>query len=88
MIAARDLRQNAAFFNAAADALADEKIVDAPPRVVGAGVVHVAPPGIGASLVRIQVAERIHKAAGEQFRELCALLIREARIAAVGFCIF
>ena len=38
MIAAHYLRQNAAFFNAAADALAYKEIVDAPPRVIGAGV--------------------------------------------------
>ena len=38
MIAAHDLRQNAAFFNAATDALAYKEIVDTPPRVIGPGV--------------------------------------------------
>ena len=80
MIAAHDLRQNAAFFNAAADALAYKKIVDAPPRVVLPGVEAVGPPGVDPLRVRVEIAEAVCKAGGEQGSHFLSLLVGKSGV--------
>ena len=71
-----------------AEPVGGEEIVDAPPGVVFSGVETIAPPGIGYGEVRMEPAEGVGKAAGEQLGELLPLLVGEAGIAPVGFRIF
>lgn len=48
MIAAHYVWEYAAVFDFMFDSFADQKIIDAPPGIVGSGIEHVAPPGVGA----------------------------------------
>ena len=62
----------------------DQKIVDAPAGILLPGLEHIAPPGVGAGLIGVQIPEGIGKAAFQQLGEAFTLLIREAGVTPVG----
>ena len=66
----------------------DEKIVDAPPRVVLPGVEAVGPPGVGPLPVRIEVPEGVCKPGGQQGGHFFPLLVGEAGVAPIGLGVF
>src|SRR5690606_25419562 len=59
------------------------KIINTPPDVPGATVVHPAPPRVMPG-ARLEHAESIHEATLEQMREIGTLLVGEPRVAPVG----
>ena len=85
MVAAGDLRPDVGAFYPGHQPLGHNEVVDAPSRVVLTGVEAVAPPGVGAGALRVQGAEGVHKAAGEQLGHLPALLVGKAGVQPVGF---
>ena len=88
MVAAHHLGQNAAVLQLGHQALVGQEVVDAPPGIVLPGGPHVAPPGVGPLQVGVEVAEAVHKAAGQQLGELAPLLVGVARVADVGPVVF
>ena len=61
-----------------------QEIVDAPPRVVLAGLEAVAPPAVGPGEVGVQVAEAVGEAGVQQPGELFPFLVGKTRTAPVG----
>ena len=59
------------------------KVVDAPARIRLTRLAQIGPPRVDARAVRVKCAERVNEARIQEFRELAALLIREARIAVI-----
>ena len=84
MVAPHHIHQNLCFLDLIGQAAADEEIVDPPACVPLTGTEAHAPPAVHAGGVGVQVAEGIRKARGQQLAQLAALLVREARRAAIG----
>ena len=63
MVAARDLAPDVGAFDLVLQPVGDDKIVDAPSGVVLPGIEAIAPPGVCAGLIRIEIPEGIRKAA-------------------------
>ena len=75
MIAAHDEFPNSAFAKTVNQGMRDQEIIEAPSNVLGAGVHHVRPKGIGATFVRIQMAKRVdHLRVRQHFGKSLALL--------------
>jgi len=85
VIAPEYIRMNLRRRDAVTQLLGDEEVVDAPPCIRLARMAQIRPPRIRPREVGIERAERIDKARLEQLRELAALLVRKARVAAVAF---
>ena len=85
MVAAHHIAVNLCGGNLVRDALGNQEVVDAPSGVVRTGVEHVAPPAVCAGRIRMQIAERIHKAGSKQLRHRGALLRGETGIILVCF---
>src|SRR5690606_28597096 len=83
VIASHDLRTYPRPRKRRAKVLGGNEVVDAPPDVPGAAVVHAAPPGI-MSWAALEDAKRIHEPTLEQSREIGPLLVGEPGVAAVG----
>ena len=66
----------------------DDKVVDAPAHVPGAGRGPVAPPGVGVGPIGIEPAEAVGKASLQKLGELGPLLIGEAGVAHIGLGVF
>ena len=78
MIRALDLMIDWRLFDLSAEPVGDQKIVDPPSGVVLPRLVHVAPPGIAAGGVGMEIAEGIGKAGLQKSGEALALLVGEA----------
>ncbi len=64
--------------------VADEKIIDPPSRVVPPGVEAIGPPAVCPGLIRVEQAEGIGKAGGEQASERLPLLVGKPGIPRLG----
>ena len=82
MVAAQDLRMDEGILQTVAKTVGDDKIVYAPACVLLTGLETVGPPGVF-HLVRILIAERVGKSAGEQVAELLTLLVGKSGIMTV-----
>ena len=72
------------FEDAVLQAVRYQEVVDSPAGIVLPCVEHIAPPGVGTGLIRVQVAEGIGESIVQQTAESGSLLIREAGITTVG----
>ena len=85
MIAAEDIFMDIRVNQGILQSIRYKEIVDPPTCIVFAGVEAVAPPGISAFRIRMEVAESIDEPVGDHFAELGAFLVRKARVLAVCF---
>jgi len=88
MIRPLHIGQNLRLPYAGNQAFTYDKVIQPPPYVSLPRIAHVAPPTVGILPVRIQAAEGIHKAAGQQPGHLGALLVGKAGAQTVGACVF
>ena len=79
MIAAEDIIVDFGGDDFIAESVGNDKIIYAPACVFGAGLEHVAPPGVFYG-VGIHIAEGIRKSAFKKLRHFPSFLIGEARI--------
>ena len=84
MVAAHYLSVNFGVLNLPADPVADQKIVNAPSRIVFSGVEAVRPPGI-LDFFRIQATVGITNPAASRLGKAFSFLIGKASVFAVGF---
>lgn len=63
----------------------EHEVVQAPAHVLGPRVHHVRPEGVGVGLFRIQLAEAIGKASGQELAETLALFGSEACVLPIAF---
>ena len=77
MVAAKDVAADAGVAHVAGDGVAHQEVIDAPARVVLAGIKAVAPPAVDALDVGICRAPGIGKPGVEQLGKLAALLVRK-----------
>ncbi len=87
MVAAHYLSVNFGVLNLPADPVADQKIVNAPSRIVFSGVEAVRPPGI-LDFFRIQATLGINEPRCQQLGKAFSFLIGKASVFAVGFRVF
>ena len=83
MIGALDLMINRRVFDLSAEPVGAQEIVDPPSGIVLPRFVHVAPPGIAAGGIGIQVAEGVREAGLQELAEALPLLVGEACVAPV-----
>ena len=81
------LSVNFGVLNLPADPVADQKIVNAPSRIVFSGVEAVRPPGI-LDFFRIQATVGINEPRCQQLGKAFSFLIGKASVFAVGFRVF
>lgn len=65
-----------------------QKVIEPPAHVLGAGVHHVGPEGVGVGLLRVQLAEAVHETRLQQLAEALPLLGREAGAFLVALGVF
>ena len=83
MVRTEDLGVDLRVHHPLRQSVGEEEVVDAPPGVLLARMESVRPPGVG-HLRGVEAAEGVGEATFEQRRHLFALLVGEARVAAVG----
>ena len=88
MVAAQDRHQDIRLFNFVGNAVADKEIVNAPTRVALSGAEAHTPPAVHPCIGGVQIAEAVGEAGSQQLVQLAALLIAEARRAAVRAGVF
>ena len=84
MVAALHIHQNLGLFDLWGQPVRYQEIVNAPACVPLSCAEPHAPPAVHAGGIRVQVAEAIGKASGQQLVQLAALLVLKARSTAVG----
>lgn len=62
-----------------------QEVVEPPAHVLGAGVHHVGPEGVGVGLLWVELAEAVHEAGRQQLAEAFALLWGKPRVLLVPF---
>jgi hypothetical protein len=67
------------------EALRDEEVVQAPSDVLGSGVAHVAPEGVGSCEFRVEVTECVDEAQRQKLGEAIAFFLSETSVSLVRF---
>ena len=83
MVGAKDIGQDFGVGDALLQAIAHHEVVDAPTRILLAGLKAIRPPRIG-DLLRIFPSEGVGEACCQELRKLRPLLVRESRVHAIG----
>ena len=89
MITAHDVFADGTLAEAVDERVGDQEVVEAPAAVFRSRVHHVSPEGVGAALVRIEMAERVdHLRLRQHVGESLAFLRRKPGVLFVGFKVF